>query len=565
MKKLILVLLTFSMVAASSGCSKKSEETSKKTKKTKDTEITETEDPETEEPETTTTPDTSESESSSESETTTSKNAGNYPISSDFVIKNDQKNLDMEIVSEPREFALLDSDNHYAEIYKSVDMIQLSQEETEAHEQLWNTLEANHYNLNSDFDAEYDKLLPELVNSVKNGTYKTDYTLTSDITVFRADTAIISYIATKEYGTPSVSNESAIAYNYRTSDGMEYMFDDIVTDRAGFADFFEKYYADSDADDYEKAAVKDLAKRIRDVNERIDFVIGYDAIYILDRTDSTYPQYYKIPAMFAGDYLDVSLFGSTPEYYTLTNDIYNRITWDLDGDGKMDEVSVEFETDEYDSIVNAVIVLNGTEKCPVPDSELVEGSSALMFVSMRLMKTDSGFYAYLEMSLEEEDSIVYVFRYDNGHFEYQSRFEGNLGLDPCYNPDNFPITSRNDIFGTGLMKYSCSVIKHNGNPCILNDYGDKRGIGITKKEIVCIRAERGQPEEETYTIPANTAVRLYGIDPEQGWILATTLNEDSSKNVIFKLKIEIEDGYKFKYGENSEEQDELFAGIRYAG
>ena len=42
---------------------------------------------------------------------------------------------------------------------------------------------------------------------------------------------------------------------------------------------------------------------------------------------------FKIPAVYAEDYIDMSLFGATPEYYVLQSDAYDHIMWDVDGDG----------------------------------------------------------------------------------------------------------------------------------------------------------------------------------------------------------------------------------------
>ena len=245
MKKIIAVLLSLSMISALAGCKKKSEETTKKTKKTKETEVTEieTEESETETEATSEDTEPSESESSSEPETKPGTGLKDFKLSTDFMIRNDQKNLDYEIVSTDRAFAAPTSDGRYGMIRKDAGKVQFSPAEIDAHNQLWNTLESQSAELNYVLDEQYDTLRPQLVSSVKDGSYSTDTYLYGDIWVYRADTDIFSYAICQDISSPSLTNTSLISHTYRASDGMEYFFEDVVTDRAGFADFFEKIFA----------------------------------------------------------------------------------------------------------------------------------------------------------------------------------------------------------------------------------------------------------------------------------------------------------------------------------
>lgn len=572
MKKAIALLLSISMICALAGCTKKGEDETKKTKKTRETEATEIETEEsvteTEATSEDTEPSESESESSSEPETKPGTGLKDFKLSSDFAIRNDQKNLDYEIVSSNRAYALPTSDGRVGKIEKESSMIRFSQAEIDAHEQLWNSLEAESDNLNIVLNEQYDKLRPQLVSSIKDGTYSLDTSLYGNIWVYRADTDIFSYVMCQEIFSPSIDNSSLISHTYRASDGGEYFFNDIVTDRAGFADFFEKFFSNSKLDEYDIGYAKDFAKVLRDENEKIEFVLSYDAIYIIN-TKLANPHFFKIPAMYAADYLDVSLFGSTPEYYALEADAYNSITWDIDGDGALDLISVDYDTDEYGLMINAKISINGEVKGTIP-SEAMGDSDNYFYYCFYLMKTDSGFYAYLSTTFEGDSETTFIFHYENGQFVYVNDLDSTFGYNymygiaPYYDPSRFSVTDTNDIMATSSMRTTCSVIGNNGLPVKTSDFASKTGIAISKKEITATKIDENGSPAGTITIPANTAISLIGVDMEKDLGLFTTLEEDESKNTVFQMKVTLTDNYKIAYGDEQIPQDDLFLGIRYA-
>ena len=184
MKKLVAVLLSLSMLTAFAGCSKKTEETSKKTKKTKGTEITETEDPD----ESTVKPTTSEeteteassSETSETSESSESSGSGSvrdltppkrpkdYPVSSDFKIHEDVENLQFNIISTPRAYAMGNPDvegEPAYRIFKNVEKFDFFPNTVEGYEQLWNTVQANGENLDNSYNEAYNKELPVFIKA----------------------------------------------------------------------------------------------------------------------------------------------------------------------------------------------------------------------------------------------------------------------------------------------------------------------------------------------------------------------------------------------------------------
>jgi len=65
----------------------------------------------------------------------------------------------------------------------------------------------------------------------------------------------------------------------------------------------------------------------------------------------------------------MSLFGATPDSYVLESDAYDHIIWDVDGDGKMDNISAYTKLDDSEGLTEFGISVNGNlEK--LPESEL---------------------------------------------------------------------------------------------------------------------------------------------------------------------------------------------------
>ncbi len=576
MKKLVAVLLSLSMLTALAGCSKKTEETSKtsKTKKTKDTEITETEKPEESETTTTTTTEATETSDKTSEDTsdtqpgrdlTPSNRPKDYPVANGFKIHEDAENLQFKLISNPRAFAKANPDDPSAPaqcIFKNVEMFDFFPNTVEGYEQLWNSVQATGENLDAQYNDAYDKTLPNFVSG--KSAFSGDYCMESNTYIYRADSDYFSYYMTQCYQDGTVSADSIKTFNYRTFDGCPLNINDIVTNRAACADFLEDYVGNSEAYDYEKDYAKKIANQLRDENQEVEFLLGYDALYLVTAEDNSFfAEIIKIPAMYGGDFLDLSYFGSTPKYYSLSSDVYDRITWDLDGDSKLDEIYPEFEKDEYGNIINMNLVLNGSIKSAVPSGEIVEADSGLYFVGMKLMKTDSGFFAYLELSPEEADSYVYVLHFNGKSFDYTGYFIGNIGSDnSCYDPDNFKVGTSTDLFGTGFVSYTCSVIDNNGLPRIVDAFGDRGGIAIAKMDIICNEIDKEGHQIGMFTIKTDTPCYCTGLDLEGKRIHLLTLNEDESQNKEIEL-FASDEGYRLVLG--SKDQNEAFYGLRYAG
>ncbi len=564
MKRMIAILLSSSMILTLAGCGRNDKKETKETKRTKDTLVTE---------ESSVTK--SESETESETETETDPPAGtvvgsrivtpkDYPISDGFAISHTAKDLTIvesariQVYGEPVEE---DARTTVKSILQSTVMISFSEKDKEDYEQVFYTIQAQNNQLEINYSNRYSELLSAFYDNLKSARPK-DYRMLTDISIFRADSDYISYILEQDYDC-EMSNSSIKTYNFATADGREITFDDIVTDKRGFADFFFDYVSNAGLSENDIEQAKEISMDMVDESENaapIEFLLDYDGIYIFYSNPDQYPTMFKIPAVFAGAYMDESYFGNTPECYSLSADDYARIHWDLEDDGVLEEIYPEFETDEYGSVVGIDLVVDGLMRASVPDADLIEGET---YAGMKLMKTKAGFIVFLSMALEESDCTNYIFRYAGSTgFEFEGTIIGNFTKD-YHDPGYFQLTGRDEVLGTGLHTGYYSI----GNSAIperIDKSVDKNVIVVAAKDIACKSGafDEDRIQTEDYTIPAGTALYVFNYNLEGGYLHATTINKDKEKNVPVTLEFSREGDKTFF---NGEDQDDVFYGIRYAG
>jgi len=575
MKRLVSILLTLTMVISIAGCSKKSEETTKKTKtkKTSETETEETLPPESDTEETETETEETEEPTSSETEESTkpsksgSSGLSDYTISPDFAIRSDLKKLDYIMTKEYRAYGFVASteDNKIYSVTKDVDVLTIKDEDN--YSQLWNSLDGIYPTLNTNYDELYDQKLPSYVDGSATGSFA----VTSHTYVVRSDSDVFSFITYQNtYDLASSSDKTTYkVWNYRSGDSMEYILNDIVSDRPGFANFFAEYLDGAKSmkeNPHLMQEVEYLAGKISDPNAEVPFLITYDGLFIIYTDDYEFNMF-KIPACYAGDYIDMSLFGTTPETYALQSDVYDHIIWDVDGDGKMDKIIATSETDEYGCLINFGIAFNDkVESIPEDGLEI----SGLMLDKIYLLKTDDGFYAYADMYSEDAFPTVAVFKFDGSSFKFQNYFNNSLPsihIDGFFfDPENFTIVSSTDIMGTGYVIENVSAKGNNGFPQKTQNLGGRYTIAATKQELSVDKFNsKGAPDGKA-TLPANAVFVVRGIDLESRTLLCEYLDADASKNFYFQLTVDPASGendWSLKY--NGIDQNDLFQGIFYAG
>jgi len=575
MKRVVSTLLSLAVVISLAGCSSKGEETTKSTTKASETETeaSETSDSETEkteETEETTTAEETEETSASDTEGTT-KGSGSgasglsdYSISPDFAIRNDLKKVDYSITQKYRAYGFVPAgeDNNVYRLIKELDILTVKDDDT--YGQLWNTLDGIYPALDTEFDRVFDEKLPSYVD----GSAVNSLTEISDTYMVRADSEVFSFVLYQSSIDPNgIYSANYKTYNYRTGDSMEYNLNDIVSDRSAFANFFAEYLDGALKDNTGKMQeVEYLAGLISDPNAEVPFLLTYDGVIFVYNLDYRFDMF-KIPAVYAGDYFDMSLFGATPESFALMSDEYDHIIWDIDGDGKMDNISALAKKDANDALTEFGISLNGNLEL-VPESEL--HYAYMGFSEFYLLKTDDGFYVYAELFAESSDAVVAVFKYDGSSFKFQKSFFGNMpmiGIDGFfYDPANFTVYHSSDIMGTGYVIDSVSAMGNDGMPKKTVNVGSRYVVLVTKQEITVDKFNSNGAADGTATLPANTVFAVLGIDTDAGVVLCECLNADESQNFTFQLKVDPAQGtddWTIRF--NGVDQQELFIGMRFAG
>ena len=152
---------------------------------------------------------------------------------------------------------------------------------------------------------------------------------------------------------------------------------------------------------------------------------------------------------------------------------------------------------------------------------------------------------------------------NNGKLEKTGTF--SQFSDYPYNPNNLGVDIRGDLLGTGIFEKECYLSSDNGLPLEYTGFYEKEGIGATKRKMTLgLFDEDGKPTGKSITIPANTCVKLIGIDIEKELAYFVTLNKDESKNQEFQMVIRKDPDYEhYDVTFDGESSYELFYGCSY--
>ena len=97
------------------------------------------------------------------------------------------------------------------------------------------------------------------------------------------------------------------------------------------------------------------------------FLLTYDGIIIVTEDNKFYVSAVNCPDCFNMEY-----FLDTPENYLISSDFSNTISWDLNGDGKVETISLESDKDNNYKVhigdTVSDLKCDGSECFPYPDS-----------------------------------------------------------------------------------------------------------------------------------------------------------------------------------------------------
>ena len=562
MKRAVAVLLTAATVLALAGCSKKEEE--RKPSKTKKT--TEETEESTEEPDTSSeTTDTSDTSDTSETSDTQGLHKNAVKVNLDHTLTKLDMSRDV-------------TDHAYGELAKNLDYEHL----LEAHEYLcFYTILSDKYNtLNSTLDGIYtnhaarcDEMygecvaaFPDMQSKATADTYwNYDYNyFGSYMSMYRADEQILSFSLNNRIFAEDITSDSTEFYNFKSATGDQIKFDDVVKDRSAFADAIlaNKPKVDSSSPDWAQKQDKAYTVAAENIKngEDITFLLYPNAIAIYDTTQFDgvgYDIHFAVSVLDLGSCVDLSYFGATTKYYSLASDLGFNTKWDFDDDSLLDTLVVE-DTSDDDFGVTIKVTLNG-EDLQAQQAPCLQDADSIydVFVSY----TDSGYYVYVECSMEDPVFTTAVYHLDGNSFTYV----GEMGefQDFPYDPENVAVLERSDFLGTGTACTLATLTGANGIPKQTSDYVEKYGMASTVEKMVLGKFDaNGQPTSESNTVPEGTVVRVKTIDTKHELVIFEALFADASKNFEFQMVLRNND-YDYDVYFNGKTAYELFKGANF--
>ena len=533
MKKQIAALLTFAMVLTLASCSKDDKKTKSPRFSLANLEITET------------TPETSESsettiETTIESTSETSETAVTTidPTVGSFTIDHSLEKLDMEntpfstcygYCKQLEDFELMFFVQEYGDLYfaKSEEFPELDLSVFEIYDSIFTPQDEA-------YEREFNRFIEDL-----HSTGDADPSIcTSEIEVYRADSQIYSfvideYITGKDYNPEN--HYGYYAYNLRSSDGSLIELSDVIIDTEAFCTFLSVYLAYTPQNPVfgktEDINIDELTEEIR--SGKALFALSYDSIYFFQGS-----RFFKVPVypLTFSECIDMTYFGSTPEYYALKFDYTGALDWDIDNDGIMDSLCLSYvpSSDEgYEGTFEKILLyLNGTELTITPN----DLDPYVFDASAYLIQADDGLYLLISNIGMDSYTTDYIYRIENNQVTYVT--EVNASIDKIiYDPEYIECRDYYDLIGSTSLHYYFTMLGTQGKPALIDNFFYSYGyLAATSKDLQAdkVDAETGE-SIGLATIPANTPIETVFYDSDADVIYFQTLHENSSENEFFVI------------------------------
>ena len=369
----------------------------------------------------------------------------------------------------------------------------------------------------------------------------------------RADERVCSYKV-----ETSGDDSSLFYYTLDALTAEPISLDQVITDRLGFANALYTYLAPT----FEDTSTLSLVVKSLEAGEEMPFLLYPNCIVLcFDNVELA------VSAYSFASYIDMSYFTSTTPYYSLYSDSNRTIQWDIDADGRLDNISIHIEEDELTYSTKTLIVLN--DQTFIFTSEYAYQNIDHFY----LTQTDNGFYLYTVTGYEDGYYDTEIYHFENNAFVYVE--EVPMIESFPYNPEDCITSPWGDLMGTGTYLKNSTLIGTNGIPTIQSNYIFKRNIkncACTAKDLTVKACDKeGQSAGQDMTVPEGTLVRLVKIDASKNVAIMATIDQDGHDQDFFQIGVvdnEEYDLYDFFYQDQKYDyasQQDLFAGIAYGG
>ena len=352
----------------------------------------------------------------------------------------------------------------------------------------------------------FEKKREEFVNLEKTGSALFDYTYRMGCEVIRADSQILSFCTTIYYYETNEDSRTSRTYeNYRSSDGSEILLSDVVKDQDAFANYLYSY-------------LKTVGNE--DPNEAVSRIQGGDFSFGMTY-DGIYYNGIKIPVAGYGDIFDMSYFGSTPKSFTLSLGSENKLVWDFNGDGILDELALTVNTgsSQYD-VESVTISLYGKKTVlHASDFEEMDWMEELdPFDGSHVMCVNGKYYLLMTMDCEGEDYYTYIFDINGEAPVYVEYFESKPSS--ALDPNHFLVSERVEIMGTMFMDFEYALTEDGHIKQLSTMAKCHRGLfltimPLTGNEYDIVTDTVGAEME----LPSSARVEVIGYDTESGLLI----------------------------------------------
>jgi hypothetical protein len=343
MKKIVAVILMSAFLLSSSACAKKAE-TTETLVETKKTETTESKNHETSKIESIDEP-TEETPASSSEETTiemteetteetskpTRKGDPNWkPTPLDSIsIDASHKNLDISLDPVSHNFSAKDPGTDDEIVRISCEYLKCIVND-KGFEELQKTLDG----IVASEGERYEKLYAQKVSELKESFPSAGESLIAlfddAIYIKRADDQIVSFMFSSWENVDYSYNSSEKYYNIESKTGKIISFDDVVKDKDALYNYLESFiYSEDYVSEYDLQRLNETFAMINDGT--IDFQINYDGIYFNG---------YFVSAVNCPECFNMGYFFNVPDSYIISEDESGTISWDINGDGKVETISM---------------------------------------------------------------------------------------------------------------------------------------------------------------------------------------------------------------------------------
>ena len=513
MKKTVALLLSVAMLMGMAAC--KSEETTKKskkkTKKTTTTEITETEDPTDEPSDTEESTDPSETESESETTTEQETEATTVRTYSEqavpFEVFRGLEDVGLKVGCYYQVYGAVDQTLSTAD-YQHEILTPISYEfymlsATKTYGQIPGKLADIFQDEYDRGQTIYDAVLKGFIESEEKGEALPYWYYEFMTRPCRGDGKVVSFM------TSAVSYEGEYLetpYNLRTEDATTIKFDDIIKDRGRLWEYMKKVLEELPESMSDGRGLDEIEDSV--MNGWANFVIMTNGILI----GGVFVPAYACPEAFDTSYFEEI----AKDNYSVWSDNFGHIAWDINADGILDDIDLEF-TPDADGISAKDLKIYWNFSDYTFDKSNIDcfdeiGCDAYARMDPKIMVTENGTYLMVKVYCEMSVAVV-LFELQPGNIRYcDCIFTDNVVVDQS--PEALLFLHYDNILGNAALFQDYRIGKDGKFEKISeNEYSVYPAIAL-RVDLEVTKIDDNGNITGTTTLPAGTKLTLSSYNEE---------------------------------------------------